>query len=198
MFEAVDVNLGSITITLAPLALAKADHWLQIRPGTDGALALGMLNIVINEGLYDQGFVEKWGVSFDELKERIQEYPPKKVAEITWISEDDIRKIARMYATLKPSCLYIRVAPEMIFNSTQSLRAMAILVAITGALMSREEMWPLAYLPEFSADFFTVTRNGGCPMRSRKSVWEPGSTLFSVDPRRALGSITILHSSRPF
>lgn len=58
---------------------------LRVRPGCDAALALGFLNVIINEDLYDHEFVEKWTYGFDQLKERVQEYPPAKVAEITWI-----------------------------------------------------------------------------------------------------------------
>ncbi|MBR3689777.1 MAG: molybdopterin-dependent oxidoreductase, partial [Eggerthellaceae bacterium] len=82
----------------------QADLWLQIRPGTDAALALGFLNVIINEDLYDHEFVEEWCIGFDELKERVQEYPPEKVSEITWIPVEKIIQAARMYATIKPAC----------------------------------------------------------------------------------------------
>ncbi len=111
---------------------AKADLWLQVRPGTDAALALGMLNVIINEDLYDKEFVDKWCIGFEELKERVQEYPPDKVAEITWVNRDDIIKAARMYATIKPAVLYQRTSIEMQSNCTQALRAIAILRAVTG------------------------------------------------------------------
>jgi anaerobic selenocysteine-containing dehydrogenase len=113
---------------------SKANLWLQIRPGTDGALALGMLNIIINEGLYDKAFVDKWCKGFDELKRRVQEYPVEKVSDITWIPAGDIIKAARMYATTKPACLYVRNAPEMIYNSTQACRAIACILGISGNL----------------------------------------------------------------
>ena len=115
-------------------AVSKADIWLQVRPGTDGALALGMLNVIINEELYDKEFVEKWCVGFEELKERVQEYPPERVAEITWIPAEDIEKAARTYATTKPATIYAQVANEQSFNSTQTCRAVACLRAITGNL----------------------------------------------------------------
>jgi len=114
-----------------PLA-SKADLWLQLRPGTDAALALGMLNVIINEGLYDTEFVNKWCIGFDELRGRVQEYPPEKVAEITWVPKDDIVKAARWYATIKPACLYTRAALEMVPNAVQSQRALACLRAVTG------------------------------------------------------------------
>jgi len=113
---------------------SKADIWLQLRPGTDCALALGMLNVIINEGLYDKEFVKRWCTGFEELKKRVQDYSPERVAEITWVSADDIKNVARTYATSKPASMYLRVATEMTFNSTQTSRAVACLVGITGNL----------------------------------------------------------------
>jgi len=95
---------------------SRAKLWLPIRPGTDGALALGMLNVIISEELYDHKFVEKWTTGFDELRERAKEYPVERVSEITWIDEDLIVEAARMYAKAKPAALQwgvpIDFAPE--------------------------------------------------------------------------------------
>ncbi|MFC1977400.1 molybdopterin-dependent oxidoreductase [Chloroflexota bacterium] len=114
-----------------PLA-ARSDLWLQIRPGTDVALALGMINVIIEEQLYDKEFVDKWCYGFDKLTEHVREYPPEKIAEITWLPADKIRQAARMYATAKAAALHHRVAVEHNINSTQTDRALAILAAITG------------------------------------------------------------------
>jgi len=95
---------------------SRAEHWLQIRPGTDGAMALGFLNVIIEEGLYDKEFVENWCVGFDRLRRRAREYPPSKVSEITWVPEDKIRAAARMFARSKPAAVQwgvpIDMAPE--------------------------------------------------------------------------------------
>ena len=64
---------------------AHADYHLQLRPGTDAALGLGMINLVIQEDLYDHDFVENWCYGFDELKERAAEYPLDKVEELSLI-----------------------------------------------------------------------------------------------------------------
>jgi len=111
---------------------SQADLWLPIRPGTDGLLALGMMGVIINEGLYDRGFVDKWCYGFDKLRERVEEYPLEKVAELTWLPADKIAGAARMYATAKPAVLHHRVAVEHNINSTQTDRALAILIALTG------------------------------------------------------------------
>jgi len=113
---------------------SKADLWLQVRPGTDDALALGFLNVIINGNLFDKEFVEKWCVGFEALKERVQDYSPKRVAEITWVSEEKIIQAAEMYAKNRPSALHNRVGIEMHTNSVQTIRALCILIAVTGNL----------------------------------------------------------------
>ena len=66
----------------------KSDLHLRVRPGTDAALALSMMDVIIKEDLYDHEFVDKWCYGFDELKARAAEFPPEKVAEITWVPAD--------------------------------------------------------------------------------------------------------------
>ena len=110
----------------------RAELWLQVRPGTDAALALGMLNVIINEELYDREFVENWTYGFDKLKQRVQEYPPARVAEITWVPQDKIVKAARILATAKPACIQMGEALEASNNSVQTLRAIVCLMAVTG------------------------------------------------------------------
>jgi len=116
----------------ATVLAERAKLWLKIRPGTDAALALGMLNVIINEGLYDTDFVENWTHGFDKLAERVQEYPPEKVAEITWIPKDKIIEAARIFATQKPGCIQVGECVEASNNSTQTLRAIVCLMAVTG------------------------------------------------------------------
>jgi len=128
---------GAEIIVIDPRRTWLAAHariWLQIRPGTDSALALGMLNVIINERLYDEDFVGKWAHGFDELKLRVQEYPPDKVAEVTWIPEDKIIESARMYATSKPAAMQWGVAVEQSKECTPALHAIIALWTVTGNL----------------------------------------------------------------
>jgi len=113
---------------------AMADLWLQVRPGTDLALALGMMNIIIAEELYDKEFVDKWCYGFEELRNHVRAFPPEKVSEITWLSADSIKEAARLYATTRPAVLHHRIGVEHNINSTQTDRAFAILIALTGNL----------------------------------------------------------------
>lgn len=113
---------------------AKADLWLQPRPKTDLALALGMMNIIISEGLFDRSFINEWTVGFDRLRDHIKDYPLEKVEEITWVPKEKIIEAARLYATTKPASIQDGNAMDDDLNSVQTARAIAILRAITGNL----------------------------------------------------------------
>jgi anaerobic selenocysteine-containing dehydrogenase len=113
---------------------AKADIWIPIRPGTDGALALAMLNVIINEHLYDADFVSRWCYGFDKLVPHIQNYTPEWAEPITGLPADQIRDFARLYATTKPACLSAGNAFDQVVASNSAVRAVAILIAITGNL----------------------------------------------------------------
>ena len=73
-----------------------ADYHLRLRPGTDTALALGWANVIVNEGLYDKEFVQKWTLGFDKLVERLKEYPPARVAEITGLTVEQITRFSQI------------------------------------------------------------------------------------------------------
>jgi anaerobic selenocysteine-containing dehydrogenase len=110
----------------------RAEYWLQIRPGTDSALALGMLNVIIEEGLYDKEFVEKWTFGFDKLRERAKEYTPEKVEKITWIPKEKIIEAARFYATSKPAALQWGVGFEQAKAGVSAILGIQALWGITG------------------------------------------------------------------
>ena len=78
---------------------SKADLWLPLRPGSDSALALALLRTIIWEGLCDFAFVRDWCQDFDALKEHVRDYTPEWAAPLTWLSPEQIRAAARMYAT---------------------------------------------------------------------------------------------------
>jgi anaerobic selenocysteine-containing dehydrogenase len=111
---------------------SRAEHWLQIRPGTDAALALGMLNVIINEDLYDHEFVQQWTFGLDQLKERVQEYPVERVAEITWVPKEKIIAAAHLFAKSKPAAVQWGVAIDMTKESLPASHAIISLWSITG------------------------------------------------------------------
>jgi anaerobic selenocysteine-containing dehydrogenase len=112
----------------------EADIHAQLRPGTDGALALGMIHVIIKENLYDKQFVEKWTDGFDRLSELVKDYTPKRVEEITWVPADTVFEIARTYATTEPACISPRNSLDQHTNASCGIRAINILMAITGNL----------------------------------------------------------------
>lgn len=128
-----ETGLKIIVIDPRRTNLARmADIHAQVRPGTDVALALGLLNVIITEKLYDAAFVEQWTSGFDKLVSHVRDYTPEKVAAITWVPADTIRDIARTYATAKPANIAQGIATDHSVTGVQSSRATAILMAITG------------------------------------------------------------------
>jgi anaerobic selenocysteine-containing dehydrogenase len=110
----------------------KARYWLQLRPGTDLALALGMIHVIISENLYDRVFVKQFTVGFDRLKVFVEKYSPDRVSKITWVPPEAIENAARHYARAKPACIQWGNALDHGVNSFQSARAVSILRSLTG------------------------------------------------------------------
>lgn len=111
-----------------------ADIHLQVRPGTDGALALGMIHILIRDGLHDAKFVEQWTVGFEQLAERAATFEPERVERITGVSAADLEAAAHLYATNRPAVLYPGIAVELQANGYHGIRAIACLQALVGDL----------------------------------------------------------------
>jgi anaerobic selenocysteine-containing dehydrogenase len=122
-------------IVIDPRASAyatRATLWLQPRPGSDCALALGMMHIIIKEGIYDKEFVENWTYGFEELKERIKEYTPEKVESITWVPKEKIIAAARLFALDTPGCIQVGSSLERQANCGHTLRAITCLMGLAG------------------------------------------------------------------
>jgi thiosulfate reductase/polysulfide reductase chain A len=140
------------------IATEETDIHLKIRPGTDASLMLAWLRIIINEELYDKNFVRNYTFGFDKLAERVQEYTPEKVADITGIPADQIIESARVFATTKPASLLGGVGTDQIaFNSTRVEHACACLMAITGNI----DIPGGRYVPTYPG----VSINGKRPIR---------------------------------
>lgn len=127
---------GAKLIVIDPMKipLSKgADLHLQPRPGTDGALILGMLQVIISEGLYDSDFVKRWTVGFEQLAQHTNPYSLEKVEGITWIPGEKIQKAARLFASGGPSCIVQGTnALDQHSSGFQNQRGITILQAITG------------------------------------------------------------------
>jgi len=129
------LNAGAVGIAIDPRRSETAKRckvWLPIRPGTDAALALAMIHVIIYDEIYDKDFVENWTTGFDLLKSHVIDYTPKWAAQVTGIPESDIVETARRYALRKPGVIEWGVALEHTPNAFQTVRAVAILRGITG------------------------------------------------------------------
>ncbi|MDI6759983.1 MAG: molybdopterin oxidoreductase family protein [Candidatus Brocadiaceae bacterium] len=129
-----------------------ADLFLQPRPGSDAALALGMMHVIIKEGLFDRDFVSRSTSGFEELQGRVEEYPLERAEELTDIEAKKIREFARLYAASKPSFIYVGSGCQHHTNGGMTLRTLSCLPALVG----------------------TWGRPGG-------GIFFPTSTIFPVD-----------------
>jgi anaerobic selenocysteine-containing dehydrogenase len=128
-------NRGAKLIVVDPhrtTLAAMADEWLQIKLGTDLALGLAMLNIIIGEKLYDKDFVNGWTVGFDELEKHVKPFTPSWAEKITEIPADKIASVARMYATTQPACFREGNGLDQHTNVVQTVRVIGLLSAVTG------------------------------------------------------------------
>jgi len=131
--EAIQDGARLVVIDPRRIPLAKEGIYLQIRPGTDCAVALAMINVIIEQGLWDKEFVDKWCFGFDQLAEHVKSYTPEMAANISGIPASEIRRIARMFASTKPACIVDSVGHlTQVRNGFQTYRAFAILQSITG------------------------------------------------------------------
>jgi len=110
-----------------------ADWYLPINPGTDAALALGMMHVIIGETLHDADYVAKYTRGFEQLRNKVKNYPPERVAQWTGIAADDIRKLAREYATVRPSVIRLNYGVQRSEGGGMATRAIVMLPCITGS-----------------------------------------------------------------
>ena len=111
-----------------------ADEWVGVRSGTDGALALSMMNVIINERLYDEAFVQNWTKGFEDLRQYVQQFPPEKAETITRVPKETISAIAREIAGAKGASLVMYTGLEYTNSGVQNIRSVLSLWAVTGNL----------------------------------------------------------------
>ncbi len=115
-------------------AYATRAEWIGVRPGTDGALALGMIHVLLAEELYDRDFVERWISGFSELQEYVLSFTPERVAKITWVPASRIRALAREIAEARGCSILTYTGLEYSNSGVQAIRAVWILQALAGHL----------------------------------------------------------------
>jgi anaerobic selenocysteine-containing dehydrogenase len=115
------------------LTAEKCHRHLALLPGTDAALALGMMHVLIGEGLVDHDYIAHYTLGFDALAERVREYPPQRVAQITDLAIDDIVALARDYGTIKPAVIRLNYGMQRHAGGGMAIRTAACLPALVGA-----------------------------------------------------------------
>ena len=111
----------------------KCHQHIRLLPGTDGALALGMMHVIIGEERIDRDYVERHTLGFEELTERVQQYPPEKVARICGISAEEVVNLARDYASIKPAAIRVNYGLQRHAGGGMAIRTIACLPALVGA-----------------------------------------------------------------
>jgi anaerobic selenocysteine-containing dehydrogenase len=159
---------------ITPLT-AHADIHLRIRPGTSGALALGVANVIIGEGLYDREFVQNYSLGFEEYRVYVAQFPPAVAEEITGVPASKIIEAARLYALTKPASLMVSASPTTHHtNGLQNHRAIVQLVGLTGNydIAGGNALVPPAYL---------YVPSGG--LRTREPEFEDSRPWEEMAPR---------------
>ncbi len=157
----------------------RADVWLQLRPGTDTALMLGMANVIVQEGLYDKDFVSQFAHGWDEFVRRVGEYPLDRVEQITWVPQDKIREAARLFATVKPAAIQWGVAIEQSINCIDNDRTLIYLVAMTGNLDAKGGN--VFYTPPKAQNIGQFAAHGQLPADKRAKML--GGDIFRLAAR---------------
>lgn len=127
---------GAKVVVIDPVrtpTAAHADWHVQLKPATDAALALGMMHVIVRDGLHDADYVARHTLGFEALCKRLKEFPPSRVADITGLDAADIEKLAHQYAGTRPAALRLMVGMERYSNGSLGFRAVACLPALTGA-----------------------------------------------------------------
>jgi anaerobic selenocysteine-containing dehydrogenase len=127
---------GATVVVIDPVrtrTAREADWHVQPLPGTDAALALGLMHVIVAGGLHDQDYLDSCCSGWPELRERLSEYPPSRVAALTGVPAAEIERLARAYATTRPAMIRTLVGPEKHPAGGTSFRTIACLPAVVGA-----------------------------------------------------------------
>ena len=162
-------------------AAAVADLWLPVRPGTDCTLALGLLHVIIGEGLVDRAFVDAWCHGFDELAEHVRPYTPAHVAAVCGLPEDDIVRAARLFGRAGAAALVSgRGVDQVGANVAPTHRAICCLRAVTGNV-DKPGSCVLAEGPDFVSEMELEMSDALAPERRARCLNTPFTPLQCYD-----------------
>ncbi len=192
---------GAKVIVIDPVrtrSAQAADVHLALRPGTDSALALGMIHVIVRDNLVDHDYVAKYTVGFDALARRAQDYPPARVAEITGLSAAQVEQLAHDFAKSQPSAIRIGVAIERNGNGGQAVRALSSLPALVGAFRKpgggilQLPLWafPIRWDKLMRPEWITP----GTPVRNQ---WKIGQDLLASDGNGPIIRSLFVYNANP-
>jgi anaerobic selenocysteine-containing dehydrogenase len=164
---------------------ACADWHIPINPGTDVALALAMMHVIINENLHDADYLVKHTEGFDALRAKVQEYPPEKVSQWTGISASDIYKLAREYATVRPSVIRMNYGIQRSENGGTAARVVAMLPCVIGSWKEVGGGFQLSTSGAFGLNSEALEM----PELMQKSLGRPARTINMVELGKALNEV---------
>ena len=182
---------GAKIVTIDPLRTKtgeQSDEHIAIMPGTDGALALAMMHIIIRDGLQDQDYIDRHTIGFDQLKARVEEYPPSRVSEISGIPEATIERITHEYAANSPAFIRVNYGLQRHAGGGMAVRNIFCLPALVGAWrhpgggavlcwpsVSSRSVWAWARSSSHPSSISTATCTRSCmsgsPRFPRGSPW---------------------------
>ena len=164
-----------------------ADWYIQINPGTDVALALGMMHVIIGENLYDADYVSRHTLGFEELKQRVLDYPPAKVAAWTGIPAEDIVRLAREYATSRPAVIRLNYGIQRAQNGGMAVRTVTMLPCITGSWKEIGGGLQLSLSGAFPTNKPDLVR---LDLMNQSPLGRPARTINMVELGKALNELT--------
>jgi anaerobic selenocysteine-containing dehydrogenase len=173
-----------------------ADRHFFIHPGSDAALALGMMHVLVAEGLYDTGYVARHTSGFDALRQRLTQYPPARVAALTGLAPEEIVTLAREYGTVKPAAIRLNYGVQRSERGAMAVRAVALLPVLTGSWRLEGGGLLLTTSGAFALNRPALERPDLQPREARRvNMSELGKALTELDhpPVKAL----IVYNSNP-
>jgi anaerobic selenocysteine-containing dehydrogenase len=184
LLDALDRGMKLIVVDprRTPFA-SRADIHLQLKPGTDGALALGMANVIVEEELHDQAFVAEYALGFAEFRDYAAGFDLRRVEQITSVPAEKIRAAARLYAATKPAAIMPSAAPVVHnTNGVQNYRAVFSLIGLTGNFDVRggNRAAPYSWLEVGGAGFTTRQHEFEMPRRWADLATRVGAARFPV------------------
>jgi anaerobic selenocysteine-containing dehydrogenase len=166
---------------------ARAADWhIPINPGTDVALAMGMMHVIVREGLHDADFIARHSEGFDELEKRLPDYPPERVSQLTGVSKEDIERLARDYATVRPAVIRLNYGVQRSQNGGAATRAVCMLPVITGSFKEIGGGLQLSTSGGFQLNRAALERHD---LMSKSPLGRPARTINMVQLGRALTEV---------